>query len=54
MRRWILQACHSTPSCYLGKAGTFRMLDRIYVLDRDERLHLLVAAPLLQVPIADD
>ena len=30
MRSWIMQACHSTASCHLGTARTFRMLERFY------------------------
>ena len=30
MRPWIMQACHSTASCYLGTTRTLRMLDRFY------------------------
>ena len=30
MRPWIMQACHSTASCYLGTTSTLRMLERFY------------------------
>ena len=30
MRRWIMQACHSTTSCHLGTTRMLRMLERFY------------------------
>ena len=30
MRPWVMQACHSTASCYLGTTRTLRMLERFY------------------------
>ena len=30
MRRWVMQACHSTASCHLRTTCTLRMLERFY------------------------
>ena len=54
-RPWIMQAGHSTASCHLGTARASISHARAFLLvDRNEHVHLLVVAPLLEVPSAGD